>query len=220
MNHFRDDWRPTPELLAAYFDGELVGSTDRDLLSRRVQDWLRRHPEAGADLADYRRLDRLWQETAPPDPGADAWLQLEARIAQAPTGTPAPPRRLSTGSWAATLLATAAAAALAVWLGFTHEWTPSLARPQPPPPAPVADVVETLPVATADEIAILHVEGADTQTLVVGELPVQGVLELAAPGEVALTSVQPDIRDNMMPQLHIGGAQRPLIWAPVAQEGQ
>jgi hypothetical protein len=218
MSHFRDDWRPGPELLAAYFDGELAGRADLDLLGQRVQDWLRRHPEAVAELADYRRLDRLWQETAPADPGADAWRQLEARIARAPVASAERPRRSSAGLWAGALLAAAAAVALAVWLGMTYEKAPQLARPQTIQPALVAHDTEIFPVATADEIAILHVDGADTQTLVVGELPVQGALELAGPGEVAFTSVQPDIRDNMMPHVRIGGAERPLIWAPVAQE--
>jgi hypothetical protein len=218
MSHSRDDWRPEPELLAAYFDGELAGRADLDVLARRVQAWLRRHPEAVAELADYRRLDRLWQETAPADPGADTWHQLEARIARAPTVSAARPRRSSAGYWAAALLSTAAGVTLAIWLGLTYDGTPKLARPQPIRPAPAADNMDVFPVATADEIAILHVEGADTQTLVVGVLPVQGALELAGPGEVAFTSVQPDLRDNMMPHVRIGGAERPLIWAPVAQE--
>jgi hypothetical protein len=92
----------------------------------------------------------------------------------------------------------------------------------PPPVQPAivkADDVEVFPVATADEIAILHVAGADTHTVIVGELPVLGPLELAGPGEVALTSVQPDVRDNMMPHIRMGGANRPMIWARVAEEG-
>jgi hypothetical protein len=220
MNHPRDDWRPGPELLAAYFDGELAGRIDLDLLKQRVQDWLRRHPEAVAELADYRQLDRLWQETAPADPGDDAWQQLEGRIAQAPRMSATRSRRSSAGYWAAALLATAAGVALAVWLGLVHEGPPQIARPQTIQPPLTVEDAEIFPVATADEIAILHVDGADTQTLVVGELPLQGALELAGPGEVALTSVQPDLRDNMMPLVHIGGAQRPLIWAPVEQEGR
>jgi hypothetical protein len=218
INHPRDDWRPGPELLAAYFDGELAGRTDLVLLKQRVQDWLRRHPDAMAELADYRQLDRLWQETAPADPGEDAWQQLQGRIAPAPRMPAARPRRSSAGYWAAVLLATAAGIVLAVWLGLAHEGPQQIARPPAFQPQPLVDAPEIFPVATADEIAILHVDGADTQTLVVGELPVQGALELAGPGEVALTSVQPDRRDNMMPLVHIGGAQHPLIWAPVEQE--
>ncbi len=86
-----------------------------------------------------------------------------------------------------------------------------------PTPAPVQDI-EVFPVATAAEIAILRVEGADTHTLVVGELPVHGPLVLAGPGEVALTSVQPDARDQMMPHIRLDGPGRPLIWAAEATE--
>jgi len=218
MSHFHDDWRPSPELLAAYFDGELAGRPDLDLLRHRVHDWLRRHPEAVAEFGEYRQLDRFWHETAPSDPGPAAWQRLEARIARTPIAAGARPRASSARYWAAALLATAAGIAIAVWLGTTYDGTSKLAHPQTIQPPLPPDEIEIFPVATADEIAILHVEGADTQTLVVGVLPVQGALELAGPGDVAFTSVQPDIRDNMMPHVRIGGAERPLIWAPVAQE--
>jgi hypothetical protein len=209
-----ENWRPAPELLAAYFDGELTGRPDQDELRGRIQDWLRRHPEGRAELADYRQLDRLWHETAPPDPGAAAWQQREAHLQRAVRSLPAR-RRFSAGSRVAALLATAAAVALFAWMGRSPQ-------PVPPPRQPalaVAVEVEVFPVASADEIAILHVAGADTQTVIVGELPLLGPLELAGPGEVALTSVQPDARDNMMPQVRMGGAHRPMIWARVAEEG-
>jgi anti-sigma factor RsiW len=207
-----ENWRPAPELLSAYFDGELTGRPDLDALRGRIQDWLRRNPEASAELADYRQLDRLWQETAPGDPGATAWRQREAHLQRAARSFPARPRRPAAGAWAAALLATAAAVALVCWTGI---------QPVPSPVQPAlvrADDVEVFPVATADEIAILHVAGADTKTVIVGELPVFGPLELAGPGEVALTSVQPDARDNMMPHVRMGDAHRPMIWARVAEE--
>lgn len=210
-----DNWRPAPELISAYFDGELTGRPDLDALRGRIQDWLRRHPEARGELADYRQLDRLWHETAPPDPGATAWQQREADLQHAARTLPTRPRRPAVGLWVAALLATAAAAALFTWMGLSQ-------RPVPLPTQPTlvrADDVEVFPVATADEIAILHVAGADTQTVIVGEMPVFGPLELAGPGEVALTSVQPDVRDNMMPHVRMGGAHRPMIWARVAEEG-
>jgi anti-sigma factor RsiW len=209
-----DTWRPAPELLSAYFDGELTGRPDLDAVRARIQDWLRGHPEARAELADYRQLDRLWHETAPLDPVAATWQQREAQLQRAARALPMRPRRPAIGSWVAALLATAAAVALFTWMGLSL-------RPVPPPKQPVivkADDVEVFPVATADEIAILHVAGADSHTVIVGELPVFGPLELAGPGEVALTSVQPDVRDNMMPHVRMG-AHRPMIWARVAEEG-
>jgi hypothetical protein len=68
-------------------------------------------------------------------------------------------------------------------------------------------------VAAAHEVEIMNVEGADTQSLIVGELPVKGPLELAAPGEVTVTSVQPAARDKMMPEVYVQGPGRPMIWA-------
>jgi hypothetical protein len=68
-----------------------------------------------------------------------------------------------------------------------------------------------LPVARADEVAILRVEGIDTETLVVGQLPLQGLLELASAEEVSVTSMEP-AEDNMVPKVRVG-ARSPMIWA-------
>jgi len=81
--------------------------------------------------------------------------------------------------------------------------------PEATPPAEAAP----FSVAAAHEVEILNVDGADTPTLVVGELPVQGPLVLAAPGEVTVTSVQPAARDNMVPEVNVQGPRRPMIWA-------
>ena len=40
------DWTPDPQLLAAYFDGELEGRDDRADLRARVEAWLEQHPQA------------------------------------------------------------------------------------------------------------------------------------------------------------------------------
>ena len=45
-------------------------------------------------------------------------------------------------------------------------------------------------MAHASEVTIIRVEGDDAHTLVVGELPLQGSLELVAPGDVILTLVR------------------------------
>jgi len=210
-----DDWSPDPELLAAYYDDELTGRPDLEALHGRITDWLRDHPEACEVLADYRRLTQLWQDSTPPSPRGGIWDDLESDLAQA-MAPPAPRRRGSTVA----LVATAAVIALLVGLGIAYRLTPQGPVAQPRPPAVPAVAVgpdestEILPVATAAEVVILRVEGADTQTLAVGVLLVYGLLELAGPGDVALTSVQPDARDRMMPQVRMDGPGRPLIWAP------
>jgi hypothetical protein len=219
MTPHPDDWSPRPELLAAYFDGELDGRPDLDALRRRVRDWLCRHPEAGAVLDDYRRLAQLWQETRPPEPEPETWRRVEECLARHPLPQPVPARRARAGRWVAALLAVAAGVALWAWLGLHDPAGPKVAEKKAAPAAVGEDAVEVFPVATAAEVTILRVEGNDTHTLVVGELPVQGPLELAGPGDVVLTSVQPDTRDQMMPQVRVDGPHRPMIWAPTASEG-
>jgi hypothetical protein len=65
---------------------------------------------------------------------------------------------------------------------------------------------------------VLLVDGADTQTLVVGQLPVQGPLVLAEPGDVERISSQPDALDNMVPTFRLHGPHRPMIWARLDEE--
>jgi len=72
-------------------------------------------------------------------------------------------------------------------------------------------------VATAEEIEILSVVAADHPALAVGEMPVRGPLELLAPGEMTVTSVQPDARDNMTPVVP-QGADTPMFWAPLVAQ--
>jgi len=73
--------------------------------------------------------------------------------------------------------------------------------------------MDKFPVATAEEVVIRRVEGADTSLLVVGQLPVNGPLELAAPGEVHVFHVRPDRPDQMMPTVLEKGPSPPMIWA-------
>src|SRR5262249_48326011 len=73
-------------------------------------------------------------------------------------------------------------------------------------------------VATEDEVEILSVQGADTATLLVGTLPVQGPLILVREGDVSLRSVQPAAKDNMVPDLFLQGTGAPMIWARTGAE--
>jgi hypothetical protein len=205
MTPKHDDWTPEPALLAAYFDGELDGRADLELL-RRLERWLEHHPEAREVLADYQRLAELWRDTRPVDPGAAAWSNLQARM------PPVLPRRPPYARWAIALLSTAAGIALLVWIGTSPPPAPQAAI-EPTPSGPPPEVFEVFAVATAAEVIILRVEVADTQSLVVGELPLRGPLELLGPGEAAVTRVLPDTRDQMLPHVRMEGPHRPLIWA-------
>jgi anti-sigma factor RsiW len=191
------EWSPTPETLAAYEDGEYeeIGQAG---MKTRVEAWLLQHPEAAAELADHRRLRHLWNAAAPAEPDADTWAALLARIEAAPRT--ARHSRWGRGlGWIAGLLVVGAAALFVVATGMLN-------------PGPAQPDVDSEPfiVATAEEVEILSVAGADTQTLVVGQLPVGGPLELLQQGEVTVTSVAPAAHDNMVPQMR---DRPPMIWA-------
>jgi len=198
---------PSPkwhEILAGYADGEFEGRDDLALLKQRVEDWLAEHPEARAELSQLRQLKQLWRDTTPPSPPPEVWLQMLAEVETVR------PRSVRAGAWRRGAAACAAVAASIALLASIW-WSTRPATVQPLGPANEEDA--PFAVAAAQEVEIMNVEGADTHTLVVGELPVKGPLELAAAGEVTVTSVQPAARDNMMPEVYVQGPGRPMIWA-------
>jgi hypothetical protein len=160
------------------------------------------------DPDEARPLRQLWHETTPPEPARATWHRVLSDL----TATQRQLVRTRRRRRLAMALATAAALLLVVG-GVARLFGPHV------PVAPV-EVAEVLPVAAGDEVVVLRVEGADTQTLVVGQLPVHGPIELADPGDVVLTSLQPDARDNMVPRVSLDGPRRPMIWAPVAAEAE
>ena len=229
MTFSADNWRPTPELLAAYFDGEFEGRDDLSLLKQRIEEWIAADTEAQEQLANQRRLLQIWHETTPPEPAAEQWASMFARLepmAKSLTAKPAPPRpwslrRLGT-------LASVAAALAGVVIYLTSIVPPG--EPNQPAPAvleknaiqvaqrqsPKDDDEEILPVAHANEVTIVHVEGADAHTLVVGQLPLQGLLELVAPGDVVLTLIRPDA--NEVNPVRFIENSAPMIWAKLDSE--
>jgi anti-sigma factor RsiW len=202
MNASGDDtWPPSPELLAAYFDGEFEGRDDLVDVRRRLEDWLAADPGARAELAEYRRLRHLWQETTPREPAVTAWQNLLRRLESCPVRAGSLSR--GAGSHAPWKMAAVLAGAAGFLLAAVLLKDSGTAR----------DDMEPFPVASEREVVILYVEGADTGTLVVGQLPLQGPMELVDAGDVTLTSVEPAQRDNMVPDVHIAGPGRPIIWA-------
>jgi hypothetical protein len=200
-------------LFAAYADGELEGSPDLDALKTEVACWLAAHPEAAAELAAQHQLRRLCQAAALPEPAEETWqgvlAGIETRLLQRP-------HRLPLGrvlTWGA---GGVAAAVAAVWLALAL-----LPRPAGNPPGPDATMAkaseEPFPVATEEEVEILSVQGDDTGTLVVGQLPVTGPLVLAQPGDVTLHSVRP-AADNMVPDVQLQGTGAPMIWSPMGTD--
>lgn len=146
------------------------------------------------------RLDELYRSEPVPEPSSGTWHALFARILSGQVPARANKQRRGWLRVAAGLAAVAASVLLAFAL-----W----------PKSDEESEDEVLIVATAAEIEIVSMAGADTSTLVVGEPPVKGPLQLLAPGEITVTSIQPSDRDNMTPELR---ASPPMIWARLDTE--
>jgi hypothetical protein len=215
---------PSPEWLAAYVDGEFEGSEELAGHKRSIEDWLEQHPESGADIVAWRRLKQLCQKASPDEPDEavwnELWLKVEQNFRHANVAARARVRIWIRGIVAAMLLLTCSVAAWSAWQYLQRnsaepesQWA---AREQEKPSKEVADT-EDFPVATAEEVTILHVEGDDTGTLVVGSLPLDGPLELLEPGEIYLNSVEPAPGDDMVPNVTLSQGS-PLIWAPIKRE--
>jgi anti-sigma factor RsiW len=169
---------PTPQQLAAYVDGEL-GPADR----ATVDTWLGGHPDARADVDAQRRLLRQWQAAVPPGPDQAAWAgilaRVEAGVAEARLHGASSRRLAGVVRFVAALGAVAAVLVLA--LGLAQRFAP-----QTPPVTP-------LPVATAEDVEVLSIEGADVAALVVGTPPVQGPLTLASADDVTVDKTGSDV---------------------------
>lgn len=205
------DWQPDPQLLAAYFDGELEGRDEMADLRARIESWIETHPEA-AD--EHQSLTKLWQETTPSDPATN-WNETLDRIDRErarPRGKPASRR-----TW---LVAGVIAASVALFFGILFSavrWS----LPDTPDNPPQAHKDETedsdvFAVAVASEIRILRVGGQDFAALVVGEPPVTGPLELADPGEIRVVRVRRNQNENTTPHVRRDG--RPMVFARVETE--
>jgi anti-sigma factor RsiW len=206
----RQDWsdpdrEPSPEELAAFADGELEAPG-----RERMEAWLAEHPKAAEQVDGLRRLMQLCQKTAPADPSPAAWATTFARIEAAfPRGPSRPSRR----RWPYTLVAglSVAAAVLGAVL-----LTRSLRLPAP---EEAQDDLgeEPFPVATAQEINIIHMDAADADALAVGHPPILGSFDLAKPADVNLVKVEPAHPDGPLPWLEEG--EVPMIVDPVALVG-
>lgn len=219
-NETTNTWKPDPQLLAAYFDGEMEGRDELADLRTRVETWLDSHPDGLVEWTAHKQLQQLWCATTPTEPSPAAWQATRERA----TTRRKPAVTLSRWSW---LTAGALAASIALTFGVlfgTLRWATSPERTgeliaiQPRiVPTPVGpNDIEAFEVARADEITILRVDGPDIDTLAVGTLPVIGELELADPGDV-LVFERPDSPDQML-TVRQNGPHRPMIWARINTE--
>jgi hypothetical protein len=202
MNWSDPDREPSPEQLAAFADGELEAPA-RD----RIEAWLATHPDAVADVDGLRRLRHLWQETTPPDPAPGAWATTFARIETAlPGASVRPAPRRGGYRWVAGL-SVAAAVFGALLLARSL-------RPPTPDETPDDLAEEPFPVATAQEINIIHMDAADADALAVRHAPILGPMELVKATDVTLVKAEPAQPDGPLPWLEEG--EVPMIVDPEA----
>jgi hypothetical protein len=164
---------PTPEQLAAYYDGALQGP-DRAALEA----WLAEHAQADQETA--HRLDELFRSTTAPDPAPQAWAGMVDRIAAgripAPQAPAVPRRRLLVP------LVVGLGAAAAALLLFV------LMRSSSDLPAPS---MEPLPVVSGNDVVIVKING-DDMALVGATMPIDEISPLAAHGEIEVLEPQDD----------------------------
>jgi hypothetical protein len=190
-------WKPSPELLAAYADGELEARDDPDGLRARIEAWLAAHPEAQAELTANQRLKALWDRTAPPTLSSEAWNEVVKRVER--LSAPKPEGRRPSAAWL--IGAGVAAACLLGAILAGSYWK-----------APPAAAPEVFAVVGEDDIEITHIDGDAIDSLVVGALAFRGLLELADAGEIFVMSVEPAPRDAMKPVID---KERPIVWARI-----
>ena len=203
-------WNPDPQLLSAYFDGELEAD-----VRARIEVWLEAHPETAEEWAVHKKVRTLWRDTTPAEPRAAVWDQVLERIdvqRKQPIAAPAGQR-----PW---LTAGIIAASIVIFIGLLLGGLRSM-LPKPGPeqplvklPQPTEDFadIDMLQVAAASEVTILRIDGADTEAVVVGEMPVSGPLDLAASGEVCITCKCPRVNVRQNPPY------RPMVWARLDPE--
>ncbi|MBI3410674.1 MAG: hypothetical protein HY040_20245 [Planctomycetes bacterium] len=208
------NWNPGPELLAAYVDGEFEGRDELASLRVRVENWLTRHPHAQEELAHYRKLRRLWLATTPDEPCDRVWRQTQEnlqRLCGQPLQTQRQSQKKSRGVRPSRRWFFSALTTLAACLALVVAWkvTPK-AKNLPFAEAPLD--FEMFPVATDDEVEILRVDGEDASSVVRGELPAIGPLELTRPNDVMIRSVQPHGRDSALPRILKRGPDSPMMF--------
>lgn len=198
------------ELLAAYVDGEL------DAVARAaVERWLADHPKALNELQTQRDLSpanaALWERAEPPEPSAAEWGIVRRAIEHRLTA-PVPARRWRAGLWTVAGLATAGAAAAVAWAAFGPVNPPPGDDPAlreqvqmplvAPAPHAVAEVVpprtddplvglDTLAMATDDDVILDRVPEFPSGWLPVGRHPLQGILTLASEEELRVAEFAP-----------------------------
>lgn len=107
---------PTPELLAAYADGEFEGREALLPLRRLLDDWIGAHPDAQAELSSLRRLRLLCEAAAPAEPSEAQWRRcIDAVVLPNRAPLPLRTRRRKRLGWRKAAAAALLAAVAVLW---------------------------------------------------------------------------------------------------------
>ncbi|MSR52261.1 MAG: hypothetical protein EXS09_03100 [Gemmataceae bacterium] len=203
----------SPELLAAYADGEL--SAEECL---RVERWLAENPEARESLEVQEAMApgnvELWGLVSPPAPSAAEWISTrdgigsQLRLAQ----------RVRLAGWAGTLgLLTTAAILILVLPGPQHNGTdPELRHEFPGPPPSGSSDDEPYPMASASDVLIISLPESAAGLLVVGEHPLtDSFLSFAKLSDVQFHGIGSDLAGRF-PEVMSKATEDvlPMLWAP------
>ncbi len=217
-----NDSTPDPQLLAAYFDGELHrrANTRVDQI-RRVEEWLEAHPlEAIAEREAHARVAEALADASPPEPCPEAWRRLQKQLHDSQQGLPRLNRR-KRRRHGLLLVAAAASLLLLAWAAWpTRQPAPDQPAPNPQAKKPVAPAVEVFEVATAAEITIIRMAGSDTPMLAVNQLDIFGGFELASRSDVedlTISPASPELPETSS-ELRFGSTDRPVVWTPTKSE--
>jgi anti-sigma factor RsiW len=195
---------PRPEVLVAYVDGQLEPQA-----TQQVEVALATSLAGQTLVEDHRHVLQTIREAPLPEPSAEAWERTFENIAGAVLSRD---RRVLTNrrrlGWRT--LATAAAAALLLAL-------PGELGLRPEAPLALAEVVP-FPVAAAQDVEIVSIDSADLKSLLVGQPPLRGLLELAGAGDVLLHFTELD-EHSWVPEMERQEGVTPIFMVPMRTGG-
>jgi hypothetical protein len=211
--------QPAPDQFSAFVDGELEPAQHDQVAS-----WLVAHPDDAITVEAYRRLDRVWKQTAAPEPTSAAWdailSRLETVLPPATQTTVVPSQRPWMPRFVARLAAVAALLTV-IWLTRPF-WAHKDTTVDPENPRVVdtdqagntnrndGDLVEEpFLVASNQDVQIITMDARDTDALLVGAPPIQGDLDLAGHNDVTLM-------DRLLPHIRLEDWASPIIIDPLA----
>lgn len=225
----------TPELLAAYVDGELDGDS-----RARVERWLANNPEALAELQAQRALSPanhgLWERAEPPEPLGRDWAAAKSRIVERIARSKQV--RWRSATWVLAGLSAAGVAAAVVWIAVLAR-----APVAPPAPAPVPgeivnagsaiapapreiahaggnrsadplDGIGSLPLADDTDVILERVPEFPAGWIVTGRHPIERPITLATEEELRVAEFAPGPAwPTGAPRMTTAPGDAPMIFA-------